>query len=246
MVAANAFFFDEVRQLFRGSMSQAQVDGCKTIVSAWNQYGDGDGAKHETADTMQPIHEYGKRAYFNKYEPGTRLGKVLGNTLKGDGYRFRGRGFVQLTGRRNYAKASKAIGLDLVKEPDLALDEKVAARILIVGCLQGWFTGKKLGDYIGPSGDDFINARRVVNGLDDAELIANYARVFHRAVIAGDPLKPLPAPKPIQIGKKPVPAEELPPAKPGKVGSAGLAGLGLFGALLAGALASIGAALGWW
>ncbi len=112
--------------------------------------------------------------------------------------------------------------------------------------MQGWFTGKRLGDYIGPSGDDFINARRVVNGLDDAELIANYARVFHRAVIAGDPLKPLPAPKPIQIGKKPVPAEELPPAKPGKVGSAGLARLGLFGALLAGALASIGAALGWW
>lgn len=55
--------------------------------------------------------------------------KNLGNTQAGDGYKFRGRGYTQLTGRANYAAAGKALGIDLENNPDLAQDPEVAAKI---------------------------------------------------------------------------------------------------------------------
>ena len=129
MPALNAAFFDAVRPLFGGSLSQAQVDGISIIVKAFDERGDGDlkhlayllgTTKHETADTMAPIYERGAKAYFNKYEPGTKIGKALGNTAKGDGYRYRGRGFVQLTGRANYRKFGIEDNPDKALEPDIA------------------------------------------------------------------------------------------------------------------------------
>ena len=176
-------FFDAVRPLFGGHLSQAQVDGMTIIAEAFDQRGDGNTrhlayllatTKHETADTMQPIYERGQKSYFNKYEPGTKLGKALGNTSKGDGYRYRGRGLAQLTGRANYRK----FGIE--DQPDKALDLEIAANILVIGCLQGWFTGKKLSDF-----NTFASMRRVVNGTDKASLIAGYAESFLRALEAG-------------------------------------------------------------
>ena len=73
---------------------------------------------------MQPIKERGPVSYFNKYEPGTKIRKVLGNTQKGDGYRFHREGHVQNTGRRNAEFASRrlkelfGLNLDLVKNPE--------------------------------------------------------------------------------------------------------------------------------
>lgn len=199
--------FDVVRPLFGGKLTQQQVDGINHLVSMWGRYGDGDRYKFsyllattawETDYTMQPIHERGPKSYFSKYEPGTSIGKDLGNTVAGDGYKFRGRGHVQLTGRRNYAKAGKAFGIDLIKEPDLALTPDVSARVLITGCLEGWFTGRSLGQYITPDMRDYKNARRVVNGLDKAAQIAAMAKVFESAlsarIPATPPTRPLPPP----------------------------------------------------
>lgn len=181
--------FDKVRPIFSGKLTQDQVDGINVIVSAFDTYGDGRQehlayllatAKWETAHTMQPIYERGAKAYFSKYEPGTKIGKALGNTQKGDGYLYRGRGYVQLTGRANYKK----FGIDA--NPDKALEPDTAARILIMGCLDGVFTGKKLSDY-----SRFQDMRRVINGTDHAADIASIANSFASAIDATViPIKP--------------------------------------------------------
>ena len=67
---------------------------------------------------------------FDLYDKGTRTGTNLGNTQVGDGLRFKGRGYVQLTGRFNYDKIGTQIGVNLVANSDLANDPKVAGQIL--------------------------------------------------------------------------------------------------------------------
>jgi putative chitinase len=130
--------------------------------------------KHECADKWQPITEYGDRHYFDKYEPGTRIGRNLGNKYAGDGYLYRGRGFVMITGRANYEKFSTP-NQDLKTHPDLALQPDIAYRIMSYGMRNGIFTGKKLSDYIHGSSCDYENARRVINGTDKAITIKGYA-----------------------------------------------------------------------
>ena len=88
--------------------------------------------KLECADTWEPITERGPRAYFDKYEAGTPIGIRLGNTQPGDGFRYRGRGFVQLTGRPNYKRLGQVLHLgdQLLDKPDLAVDPVIAYRII--------------------------------------------------------------------------------------------------------------------
>lgn len=93
---------------------------------------------------------------------------------------YYGRGFVQLTWLKNYEIMSKRIGVDLVKYPDLALDTTNAAKIIITGMYEGLFTGKKLSDYINATKADYINARRIVNGIDKAALIYGYADIIQK------------------------------------------------------------------
>jgi putative chitinase len=138
--------------------------------------------KHECANTFMPITERGAKSYFDKYEPTTAVGKQVGNTQAGDGYLFRGRGYVQITGRANYRNMSGKLALsgadDLVLHPEQALQPGIAYRIMSFGMRRGSFTGKKLGDYINAGGSDYKQARRIINGLDRADLIAGYAVNF--------------------------------------------------------------------
>lgn len=149
-------------------------------------------AYHETAHTMQPIKEMGGDAYFTRmYDiKGNRPDKAreLGNLTPGDGARYCGRGFVQLTGKKNYAAAGLKLGLDLVNHPELALKLDVAALILIHGMAEGWFTHRSLPTDL-PTGvaslSQFVSARDIINGRDRAQMIAGYAVDWQSALEAG-------------------------------------------------------------
>ena len=131
----------------------------------------------------------GPEVYFdNKYGPNTAKGQELGNTEEGDGARFRGRGLVQITGRTNYADWTNRLNQagvlhngeapDLVNHPEQAADPQLAARIAAGGMKTGSFTGRSLERYVNENQSDYRNARRVINGTDHADEIADRARAF--------------------------------------------------------------------
>lgn len=171
-------FFPRIRaSAFRGAMTQSQVDGLNFLLDEWtgNAHDNAIVAYmlatvfHETAATMRPIEEFGRGR-----------GKPYGVPFKGRVYY--GRGYVQLTWRDNYEALGRALNIDLVDDPDLALDPKTAASIAARGMAAGMFTGHKLLDYMTPTHNDFLNARRIINGMDCAALIAGYAYDFLAAL----------------------------------------------------------------
>jgi putative chitinase len=177
-------FFDNVRnKLFDGALDQQQVDGCGVILGLWEGQYTGTPMTdirwlayilatvfHECATTMWPITEYGSQSYLQ--------GKEY--------YPYIGRGFVMITWEENYRHASQQLSLtgsrDLVEHPELALDSLISARILFRGMAEGWFTGKKLGQYFNDAKNDPVNARQIVNGNDDDDLIAGYHADFLAAL----------------------------------------------------------------
>ncbi|WP_332605538.1 hypothetical protein [Acinetobacter sp. ESBL14] len=166
--------FNILRNNF-GKLSQSQVDGInflvsvlvgeQTITSAQAAYILAT-AWHETARTMQPVIEYGSEKYLKSKQY----------------YPYIGYGYVQLTWLANYKRMGDYLKIDLVKNPKLALQADIAARVMIVGMKKGMFTGKKLENYINQDKKDYINARRIINGTDKAELVAGYAEIFEQAL----------------------------------------------------------------
>lgn len=240
-------FFDRVRKSpFGGSLSPGQVSGLTLILDEaerrsitdhrWTAYILAT-AFHETGALMQPIKEKGGAAYLTKmYDPASTdpkraaMARKNGNTTPGDGVRYAGRGLVQITWLNNYRKMGKVVGRDLVKNPDEALEPAIAVKILFHGMIAGSFTGKKLSDFFQPTSTDWRNARRIVNGVDRADLIAGHARKFHDALeAAGKPLQR----QPDDPGPSPAPKAEQPPAgKPASNVAAPAAGVSvIFGAL---------------
>lgn len=124
------------------------------------------------------VHESGAGTHMQEIASGSAYEgrRDLGNTQSGDGVRYKGRGYVQITGRNNYGDWSKRLGMDLVGNPSLAEKPEVAAKILVGGMKMGTFTGKKLDDYINGSKTDFAGARRIVNGTDKASKFADTAQ----------------------------------------------------------------------
>jgi len=124
------------------------------------------------------VHESGAGAHMEEFASGSAYEgrRDLGNTQSGDGRRYKGRGYVQITGRTNYRDWSRRLGVDLVGNPNAAKDPATAAKILVGGMKMGTFTGKKLDDYINGSKTDFTGARRIVNGTDKAGKFAQTAQ----------------------------------------------------------------------
>ena len=187
------FNFSNFKILFnKKTIDQKFVNSINGLFQVFNEYNNEGGTNllyvayclasvhHETNQTFLPLREYGKGK-----------GKPYGSNIDIDGSRYHGldhiyygRGYIQITWLSNYIKLGKLLGIDLVNDPDLALDPVVAAKILVVGCLRGIFTGKSLSDYIKTGKRlEFIRARRVVNGNDKSELIATYAEKFLECLI---------------------------------------------------------------
>jgi len=106
-------------------------------------------------------------------------------------YPWHGRGYVQLTWEANYKKMEELLGVPLTKDPTLAMVPEIAAAILFVGMIEGTFTGKSYDSYIDDIDDpddeeikEYINARRIINGVDKAKQIAQIALKFERAFLA--------------------------------------------------------------
>src|SRR5690606_26856048 len=138
-------------------------------------------AHHETAGTMKPVRETLASTDAKAKELLTKAwkaGKMKWVTRDYWSGGFFGRGYVQLTHEENYRKAGQKLGVDLVGNPSKALDPDIAVEILVLGMRDGWFTGKRLSDYITLSRSDYTGARRIVNGTDRADLIAGYAKTF--------------------------------------------------------------------
>lgn len=170
--------FDIIRkEVFEGKLTASQVQALEYLVRRCTEAGMSypEGAYtlatvyHETAATILPIKERGSDVYLKskKYYP------------------YIGYGYVQLTWKDNYARIGKLIGVDLIKNPEKALDPDVAASIMTQGMLHGWFTGvgfrrkRPVGRY---DLQAYIKARSIINGTDKAEAIAEYAMVFERAL----------------------------------------------------------------
>ena len=179
-------FFDGVRaKLFLGTLSQYQVDGMTAILDEWERRALKDlrwlayilaTVKWETAHTMQPIAEFGRgRGYaYGVPDPVTQQ-------------TYYGRGFVQLTWKRNYDVMGKLLGVDLVDHPDKALELPVATQILFEGMLRadsgvGDFTGMALEDCFNPTTEEWQKARKIINGTDHAAAIADIGRAFLAAL----------------------------------------------------------------
>lgn len=181
--------FNVIRSQF-GRLNQSQVDGFNAILKAINEWG-GDAknplyvaymlatAWHETARTMKPIEEYGKgkgRRYGSNID-------INGTRYTGLKHFYYGRGYVQLTWLTNYKNMGKILGVDLVNKPELALDHRIASKIMIYGMLNGSFTGKRLSNYLKKGTlEEFKQARRIINGMDKATNIAYQAQAFLQAV----------------------------------------------------------------
>lgn len=125
-------------------------------------------AEHES-DSFKTLEEYSSGAqYENRAD--------LGNTTPGDGVRFKGRGYVQLTGRLNYTRYSEIAGLQLARYPIIVMNwPSLSVFVIVDGMLRGVYTGRRLDEFVNAGKQDFFNARRVINGTDRAQKIADQA-----------------------------------------------------------------------
>jgi hypothetical protein len=176
-------FFDGIRaSLFNGRLAQQQVDGINAILDEWLHRKLIDlrwlaymlaTVYWETAHTMWPIEEYGRGR-----------GYAYGAPDAGTGQAYYGRGFVQLTWRRNYEAMGKLLHVDLVNHPTMALQLVIATQILFEGMLRadsgvGDFTGLALDDCFNATREDWTRARAIINGTDHAAEVGQVGRTIH-------------------------------------------------------------------
>lgn len=159
-------FFNNYRKIF-GKLTQSQVEGLEFLLHRLENSERIESnekraytlasVKWETADTFQPVTEYGSEKYL-KSKPY---------------YPYIGEGYIQLTWIDNYRKFGKALGIDLVKYPKMASEPETAWLILEIGMTDDKygvqdadFTAWTLEDFFDEGKCDFYNARKIINPKD--------------------------------------------------------------------------------
>ena len=177
---------------FNGKISSSQEGGIDVIVNEYKRRGWEERSwlayilatvYHETAKTMQPIEEYGKGK-----------GRLYGKKMKMNGEPYAipdkiyyGRGYTQNTWYENYLKLTteakkQGKNWDFMNHPELLLQPQPSVWATFEAMSKGWYTGKRLGNYLNDVITDFVNARKIINGLDKAKLIADYAEKFYTSL----------------------------------------------------------------
>ena len=176
------------------ALSQEQADNIKIIYNTCLEFGIKrkrhiayifatifhEGARKETIN--------GKTVYrrvVSVEEIGKGKGKPYGSKIKYSKIKYTnpdklyfGRGFVQITWHEVYEKFGKLLKMDLLSNPELALNPTIGAKIAVLGMRDGLFTGVNLERYFNDSRTDAISARKIINGTDKAELIEGYYKVI--------------------------------------------------------------------
>lgn len=163
------------------SLDAQQQQGLRLIVEEFAIRGDGDRRKlayilasvaHES--NFRPIKE-------RRGSPGSYAWEMQQKYWDSGYY---GRGYIQITWKSNYEKFSKLLGIDLVNNPERALEPPIAARIAVQGMVDGLFTRKKLSDYFNTLKTDWVNARRIVNAdvQRNGQAIGNLAQRYYQAI----------------------------------------------------------------
>ncbi len=157
------------------AITQSQVDGIEAVLNEWqaNAYTDIRWLAyelatiyHETAKTMQPVKEKGGLAYLKSKSY----------------YPYYGRDLLQTTWLQNYKKVKAFTGIDVVTNPDLIADLNTSAKVALHFMVNGLYTGVGLGKFFNARRNDPINARKIINGTDKAELIAGHYDRFLSAL----------------------------------------------------------------
>lgn len=185
-------FFASVRaDPFGGNLTQEQVNGLNYLLDTWEKYYAADNPRdgtmwlayalattfHETDQKMVPIEEY------DKSQPYAQPKGEYGNC-------YYGRGHVMLTHPENYQKGEAMLrdkhGIEcpMYEYPHRMLEDEPSALVLFDGSINGWFTGVGLPQFFNAakSVEDPYNARKVINALDKADLIAGYYWAFKKAL----------------------------------------------------------------
>lgn len=184
-------FYDNYKIEFPqfGGMNQKQVDGINAVLDLWkNGFINNSDCRHLAYILATIYHETGSRMYGID-EFGKGKGKRYGRNQKYNGqaytnynHTYYGRGMIQLTWYENYSKFGRLIGADLLGNPDLANDNDIGAKIALLGMERGLFTGVSLKTYTKGSNFDSINARRIINGTDRAEIVKGHYEKFLKII----------------------------------------------------------------
>ena len=164
-----------------------------TAATLFRLYGP-PGASYENKGKPDAVPPHKNKVRFPTWESAIELAKKgaeaigdvvyggrMGNQQAGDGYKYRGRGYIQLTGKDAYEKLGKALGIDLVSDPDKVNDPSIAAKIVPAFFLK--FKGKRPEDL-----EDINKVNKLVGAADPKSVTArvSLASSFEAKLASGE------------------------------------------------------------